>query len=411
MSKKEIDETNNSEIDNTTKTKHKNKPTSKKERKVIADKKKNVSLFAKDYRQIIKELKEEQAEIESKESKESSSKYEEIWASYIHDISDESVYPIDNKHMYKKTFAKKHNYKFPVPDVSSFQRLDLYSDLYEILPSTFEDNPLVDEDFLTGYFFAKWFMMPTKQIKSFHAGLSSDGINRGMFYAFTSSAKPIKWEFFGCDKNIRKDYAKHYVNGINNKCNLFDINTVRSINLQLSEKTKVLDIYIGDIRPNNLYEFLCQLILVQSYNPKYMIVRLPTDWKNNFTGMVNILLYLVAHYNVVKIFKTPWGIKPKWYLILSDSKENSNASKYTSLMKYIEELKQNPTLPLYSNMVFEVEELGDQELITQDDLMKPESYMKIFIENTQNLYKQLVEYEEDISSDDANKKWDSLSDL
>lgn len=371
--------------------------------------KKHSSLFTKDYRQVIKELKEEQEEQEAnkKEVKEVF-KGEELWASNLYDISDESVYPIDKKHMYKKTFAKKHNYQFPVPKVVPHKRLDLYSEIYEIIPSMFEENPIVNEDFLTGYFLAKWLVLPAKRVKSFHSGLSSDGINRGMFYAFSTLPKPIKWEFFGCDVNVRKEYAKNYVNGLAKKCNLFDINTVRSINLQLSEKTKEIDIYIGDVRPNNLYDFMCQLILLHGYNAKYTVVRMPTNWQNNFTGMVNILLYLVAQYDYVKIFKTPWGVQPRWYLILSEPKEEINTAKYTSLIKYIEELKQNPVLPLYNNMVFEVEELGDQELITQDDLMKPESYMKVFIENVQNLYKQLVEYDEDIDTDEANSKWNKL---
>lgn len=389
-----------------------------------------MSLFVKDYKSIIAALKAEQ--LKNKENTPTTTNaniLDDLFSSSIYNISDVSIYPIDHKHMYKKSFARKHTYRFKTPAIQPNPSIDPYADVYLIVPQMYEEVPLVDQDFLTGYFIAKWLIMPKhiSKFKSFHSGISSDGITKGMFYALATNPKPIKWDFFGCDKNIKKEYTKCYVNGLSKPCNVFDINTVRSINIQLGEKTKDLNLYIGDIRPKSFRDFMCQLLLCYGFikDNNVIILRLPVNWASNFTAMVNILLYFISQYNVVKIFKTPWGKNKKLYLIISEPKENHSASKYTTIMKYIEAVSIDPTLPFYNQLVFEVDETQATDESTQatdesklnsdgvdlDDMLKPKSFMTIFINNVSHLYKQLIEYNTDTSNDEANTLWTQVMEL
>jgi hypothetical protein len=70
---------------------------------------------------------------------------------------------------------------------------DPFDETYLLLQSKYGES--VDGDFLTGYYLAKLILLLTPQTiyKSFHAGISSDSITRGIYYAFQTPAKKPKW--------------------------------------------------------------------------------------------------------------------------------------------------------------------------------------------------------------------------
>lgn len=390
-----------------------------------------------------------------------------IYTSHMYNISDVHIQPIDSKHYYKKSFDAKHKYRFGLDNCNlRTRKVDPFEDVYNLLPQLYDDNPYVDADFLTGYYFAKYVLAIKGQstgekITSFHSGLSSDGITRGLFYAFASLPKPIKWDFYGCDKKFKKEYANKYINSKSIKCDVFDINSVRSINIQISEKIKSFDFYISDVRPTDLYDTMCQLILCTNKVKGFTIIRLPTIWKAIFTAMTNLLLYLISQYNIVKIFKTPWGLTPKFYLIIGSPKEPYSAVKYTGLIKYMEAVKIDRTLPLYNTMIFDVEDVDNskpdkeanvnnnvdhnsnnksvdiesndddtnnpeeesndddddesnddesnddesKDISNADDHLKPKSYTSLFVSNVKAMYYNLMTYDEDIDASEANITW------
>jgi hypothetical protein len=131
--------------------------------------------------------------------------------------------------------------------------------------------------------------------------------------------------------------------------------------------------------------------------------------------MVNLLIYCISTYQVVKIFKTPWGEKPKLYLLLA--KPNHKAiypAVLTGLAKYAEASELDPKLNLYNKMIFHVEDLDTNNADSKTDVdnanindsekvkevkeevadsianLLPESYMTGLIERISTTYKKLM---------------------
>lgn len=377
---------------------------------------KHYSAFAKPYTVILSTLKKEQEEKFKAEHVDVSFDTA-YYPDYLFDLSDGDLNPISATHHYKKSHAIKHKYNFEKPlAMFSHRKQNYFKELEIFLPSLLDESPFVNDDFLTGYYFAKALVIPNiienrpngveKTIKSFHPGLSSDGITKGIWYAFADYNKKhtkdsIHWEFFGCDSHIKPIYKTKYLNGVTRKCDIFHINSIRSIGIQIEEKVKKIHLLITDIKPTGIKDIVSQLILAHDTveNKGIAIIRINIDWLAQYTQMINILIYCISSYNIVKIFKTPWGNTPRLYLILLGVKRKAlTAPHKTGLIKYYEALDVDTKAPLFNKMIFNIED--KTEISTEEgdidetpDKLAVESYMTQVKENLAEKYKQIVSYD------------------
>jgi hypothetical protein len=385
---------------------------------------------AQSYKNNLRKLKEE---LDSKSTVHNPEYDTALLNEYLFDLSNGDLEPIVATHYYKKSQAKKFMYFFDKPlAVYVPRKYDAFKDLPTFLSPLLEDNPLVNGDFLTGYYIARAFVIPNlvdtlsagsqKLLKSFHAGITSDGITRGIWYAILdyNESHPkggISWEFYGCDRNKTKEYSSKYLNGLARKCDVFDPNSIRSIGIQVVEKMTTVDFFIDDVKSTTIGQLLLQLILASDITSDrgFAFVRIPLNWLDNYTQMINVLMYCISSYKVVKIFKTPWGIVPKLYLLVSLPKRKAfTAPMRTGMAKYLEGLSTTPKLNLYNKMIFNVEEKTDTDE-TDDastDLdteipskLKPESFMSNLIENLSESYKQIMAFDSGLTTELANALW------
>lgn len=365
-----------------------------------------------------------------------------LFSNNVFNLSDLEMDPIDPTHFYKKSFATKHLYSFDKPlIVPTVRKIDPFKEVSLFLPPTLEEEPLVNGDFLLGYYLGKAFIVPNlietlkagveKSIKSFHAGISSDGINRGIWYYILAYNKlhpkaPILWEFYGCDKRTIPEYKTKYLNGVSKKCDVHSYNSIRSINIQVPEKLGLVDLFIDDVKPKSVAQLTLQLILAGGLvkDTGFSFIRLPLNWLSHFTPIVNLLIYCISTYQVVKIFKTPWGEKPKLYLLLA--KPNHKAiypAVLTGLAKYAEASEQNPKLNLYNKMIFHVEDLNTnnstdsktdvddanntstEEIADSIANLLPEAYMTGLIERISTTYKKLMSDTSEFTIQEATPYW------
>lgn len=386
--------------------------------------KKHYSAFARPYTSILAALKKEQDEKFAAEHV-SVNFDTALFPDYVFDLSDQELAPIPSAKHYKKSHAAKHRYVLDKPNTPyTPRRQNFFKELSLFLSPLLEDNPVVNDDFLTGYYLAKAFIIPNiidnlptgtaKILRSFHPGISSDGITKGMWYAFAGYNKKhnldmIHWEFAGCDKHIKPQYKTKYLNGVAKRCDIFDINSIRSTSIQIEEKLGKLNFLVSDINPKSIRDTLSQLILSHDLmQPNgVVILRVMFDWLSQYTQMINLLIYCMSSYNVVKIFKTPWGLVPKLYLILSLPKRKAlTAPHKTGLLKYYEALVVDTKAALYNKTIFNVEEKTEPVVTettestndqTEDsdipDKLSGESYMTQLKENLSEKYTQIATYD------------------
>jgi hypothetical protein len=289
-----------------------------------------------------------------------------VYDSFMFDLSNDEI-PNTTTLLYRKNFAKvKHNYTIDEPSIPRDERLDTKQDVFKevelLIPSIISNDLVVDSDFLTGYYLSKFHMKFGNSIISFHAGLTKDSLIRGIYYNLLKQDKKTKWQMYGCDRKTIPIYNSMYVNGINKPCDIYNRNTMLSINIQLSEKTTQnnLDLYTADIKTTNTADVLKQYMLIKDYiaSRGYLILRLPSIWKNCFTSMATLLIFLSSQYRNIKIFKTPWGKLPKYYLLLSDKKNKTDAAVNKTLLAYLADLLQNENLPLMSSIMFDTDDFN-----------------------------------------------------
>jgi hypothetical protein len=209
--------------------------------------------------------------------------------------------------------------------VSKNREKNYYDDIIKLLPSLI-DNYIVDDDFLSGLYFNKQ-IIQLKNISCFIGGFVKNSVLHGLSYN-------TKLKYYGCDKTFNYNNKKLYINGISKKCDMHDINSVRSINLQMGEiiPIKSLDLYICDIKCNTYQDLLNCYLIQQSFMKLkgIIILRLPMD----LNPLIHLLLFFIMHYKYVSIFKTPWGLVPKYYIILKEQKKEIESAKYSKLITY-----------------------------------------------------------------------------
>ncbi len=287
-----------------------------------------MALFKQSYRDTLRQLKKEININTVKKIDTNNDPFSQFVIDISHKFSE-----ITTDELYKK-FHKKYSF---INETIIKPHKNGFTQLIELMPSFFTDtNPIINDDFLTGYYLSKCHLIMPDTISSFHAGISSDGLLRGFYYG---KFKNHEWSILGCDKIKTDEYKKIYINGIGSTCDIFDQNTRSSINIQLGEKIplKSLNLYTADIQPMTAFDVLRMYVLAVGYvsNDGTIILRLPTNWKPFYTSMSTILLAFTHFYSIVKIFSAPWSDKRKYYLILSKLKTKMTNKLLINIHSYI----------------------------------------------------------------------------
>ena len=382
-----------------------------------------MSQFTKTYKDTLRALKKAQEAIPV----EYSYKHEGSFTSYLFDLSND-MDPYKSDVFYKKS-SKMHNYNIGMPNDAIYipRQKDLFADtlfLETQLTTDDSEKPIISDDFQTGFYFSKIGIIPAAKIyTSFHCGLSSDGMLRGFY---SSLPKKTKWDFYGADKHVIPIYSKKYVNGVKKPCDLFDKNTLRSINVQLSEKIKPGDItiFISDVKPSHTVDVLKQLLLAIEWMNRsaVIILRLPLNWNKFFTSIVSVLLLLISRFTTVKIFKTPWGIVPRLYLILKDPKALFSITELNSIQAYIDNCGKSDVAFL-NKSIFDVDADDDASPKDADNKLdaspsnlddaspkdaaspsKPDHIIRTIC----LAYVKCMSYEEPMTSESILKAWQSI---
>lgn len=329
-----------------------------------------MAYFKKTYQDNLRELKKEQIKQEALKPKEEIKQLLDPFESYVFDISNIDLDPIELAMLYKKNFAKiKHTYTFTMPVDAKYVRrqTNIFTDIENILPNIIPDCKSTDGDFLTGYYLAKYHLRLPKVLTSFHAGISKDSLTQGIYYSLAKTQPNTKWQMFGCDSTPVKKYEPIIRNGIRKPCDIYNANTISSINVQLSESISQgsLDLYTCDIRSKSTADVIKQLVLVREFlaPTAQIVLRLPTNWNSYYTSMSTFLLFCISYFTNVKIIKTPWGVIPKYYLILQNMKATISAKEATTLQTYLSVLLEDPNVPLISQTYFNIDE---QEILMQN---------------------------------------------
>jgi viroplasmin and RNaseH domain-containing protein len=354
-----------------------------------------MALFKKTYQDNLRALKKEQ-DINAANAT-VSELIVDPFKSYITDISNNEMEPIEQVFLFKKNLAKiNYAYTLPIPIEAKFTNRN--GNVYELteafLPSILPDCKSVDSDFLTGYYLAKFHLDLPQLMTSFHAGISKDSLIQGIYHAMLKLRPKAKWQMFGCDANKNKKYQNILKNGVRIPCDIYNSNTVNSINIQLSEviSNKSIDLYTCDIKSNSAADVLKQLLMIREYlnDSVRIVLRLPTNWHTYYTAMQTILWFCISHFKSVKIFKTPWGAVPKYYLILKDFKETINLQKATAINTYLQALNENQNTPLISKTY-----LDDED-------------QKIIIENINKAYINMISFDIKYTADEALQLYTSI---
>lgn len=353
-----------------------------------------MSLFTKTYQDNLRALKKEQAKQDEPVEVTKTDPFE----SFVFNISAE-IDPIDNTYVYIKNLAAvKHSYTFVYPSdlVIKYRDVNVFADAESILPTIItDDTQVVDSDFMTGYYLAEYHIFIKSVFTSFHCGITSDSLIRGIYYCILKTHQQTKWQMFGCDKNPTDKYKHLLVNGIRKPCDIYDRNTMSSVNIQLSEKVtnQSVDLYVCDIKSTNTFDVIKQLTFINDFiSPKgTLILRLPTNFSACYTSMTTLLLYLSSIYNTVKIFKTPWGRIPKYYLILGNPK---CSIRMTTMISYLNALKDRPNTPMISKTLFNL----DDNTIYSDQIQK-----------IKNIYAEMIKLDVPFNSEEATKIWANIA--
>jgi hypothetical protein len=325
----------------------------------------------------------------------------QLYPYYINDMSS-AIEPIDNVLMHKRINNVHCIYNIQLADTAQpdSKKTDDYLELTgenSILTPIF--RTVITTDFLTGYYFAK--LLIGQSIKSidkaisFHFGCTDLQFITGIEKQIGKSAG--RWKWFGAD--IKMGSPAKYLNGINKTGDLNNIDVVKSIRNQLSEVLKhKLTFYVSDVNPN-LHQLYNSLIipLMDVDKSGFSILRLPDlpNWARIHTHMINFLLLCSSHFEYVKIFNTPWGVKTKYYLIIAKPKTQFTLIKYNTLVKYLEELnelrKTSSEYPmLYIKSVF------------------TDSSTEEFVANYAIMFDKLSTFTNSISPTEANRIWFDL---
>jgi hypothetical protein len=340
------------------------------------------------YRDHIRKFKAQKEESDLKLSDLSEIKY---YPTHIFDINLGTSTSIPKGYWYKKCFRRDHEYKLDAfaTDITENFQLDCYAELHGTngFISGHYDMDHVTTDFMTGMYFAKALIrVRDENANWFHYGCAHTQLSKGIYTELGASAG--KFSRYGADsrlsnkiihhKNDNFDYKiarqsrlaaldnnleerkvvtnlDNVFNGATKTGDLSDINVVKSIRNQLSEIDQ-LGFFIADVYPKTMVLLYNSLVipLMDVKASGFSILRLPDPhiWSENATMIANFFTFVSAYFNVTKVFKTPWGVKAKYYLIISD-RYTFGASDYTGYMRYLQTACVNDTPIISKKYVFD----------------------------------------------------------
>jgi hypothetical protein len=310
-----------------------------------------MSLYQKDYKEVIRSYKEKQlAYMLSKE-------IENPFETFYVDLT--SIFnPIDQQYMFKKSFVSHHTYEMENPstvisdkkNISSFQSL-LGSDGLIRKFQKISSNP--DDDYLTGYYLGKFHIEKcvkntgkSKRIQLIeHNAFMFGGAKQNFLLGMSQALKDDYSKLNGYVVDLKK-IKSNKVNTFIQSLNILSVNTIKSVRIYLKENIKnPCTIYISDIYPNNVQILWNSIVipLTDLDQDAISVIRFPLmqDWAKYYASICNLLIFLSSQFNYLRLFKTPWSEKPRYYLIFKEQKEVFPMKKLTALLKYIEELTTN----------------------------------------------------------------------
>lgn len=302
------------------------------------------------------------------------------------------------KYWYKQGREVKFTYELKVfeniPDQKQTETKNTYKELVGHngwLSSIY--GATVTDDFLTGYYFAKYWLSTLSDVAltGFYFGASKRQLHNGIQYYFDSKKKKLT-----CYYADHQHVKPYYLNGITKSGDLTNLDVLKSIRIQISNVTSDLSYYICDINPKtsvHLYNSLF-LALTDLSAKGIAIIRLPspTQWSTiGNTALFNFLLLATIRFKTVHVFKTPWGLVPRYYLIASNPTKFSSAENVT-YYKYLIDLKNNKVINFFHDMLYDDETTIGESLATH-------------ITYVNALFDKLIKYEETINTEEANSKW------
>jgi hypothetical protein len=157
-----------------------------------------------------------------------------------------------------------------------------------------------------------------------------------------------------------------------------EINVIRNVNNQLYDDVpKKLTLYISDVYITNIYSLFKLLIipLMNVQDEGISIIRIPDPHTWVVVDIVNLLFFVATHYKIIKIFKTPWGTKTRYYLMFSELVNVFDNKEYINILNYLETDK--------------------SQYHTQESITKVETFIPMVLELQQKLIN--VEKYEDVS--------------
>jgi len=220
---------------------------------------------------------------------------------------------------YKKINISEYQYEIHTNDSKN----DIKNvDAAELLSAV---NMTSDE--LTGYYLADKILPIGKNLVSFHVGMNSDGITRGIW----SALKKYKWRWYGCDKKCASDLYKKISLG------KYDIYGGLEVIQRINEKFGIdpFDFYISDIKCHSAADLLAEILVGLSTTKSLLVVRLP-DHLVDISQISGILACMITIYKSVIVSRPPWSPN-KYYLILQD--RCTKTMPYMFLMNYLNDLK------------------------------------------------------------------------
>ena len=351
------------------------------------------------YRAVLSDLRKEQEELKIQREEESKkiidNKSDNIFKNYIINLSKENLDSIPDILLFKKkNIDEYYSYEIPNTEVKQNKRkTDICKKVKETFIYVFPER-LIDDDFLTGYFISKTLININKNvIKLFIAGMT----NNSMMHGIIDGLNKTSVDFYGCDKRPSRIYSNKYFNGVTKRCDVNDINSAVSINIELCERfpINVFDIFISDICQKDASSVLSSFMIHHSLVMRngIILLRLPDDWTEFYTAMASIIMFFVYHYEVVKVIKIPWGIKSRSYIYLSFPRCEINQKKKANIISYIKELQANKNLPLLASSVFENENNETEQKI---------------LEEINNVHCHIQSFEEQIDEKIIMKFWTDL---
>lgn len=213
-----------------------------------------------------------------------------------------------------------------------------------ILKTVFNIYQPVTPDFLTGCHFGH--LIKPHISESFYAHFVGS-TNSSVLDGFKYLLKRHRWQWFGTDKNVPIPMPVNYVNGQFRSGDINDCNTVNSIVIQLMERANNLQLVVCDVDPKQVHNlYLSFVFLMNIADRGYGFMRLPNHMKWG-KHMMNFFILVCLMFDV-KVHTIPWCETVKYYLEVSNPKITRRDKYRSRIMKYVECLKQDDELMLFS---------------------------------------------------------------